>query len=355
MAARALTASLEITGTSLRRSEGCTLQIPLTVGQRPAQLAATQSLSFALGGNEDDAESIVQVMIKIRTSESVILDPRARVRHDALKGMATGYQTNLRNLEEPWRTLYAELLRAVLPRHVMIQEEGTLWTFHDTTQNQGVVSPPLDRTMPLARKTGYEHRTDFRAILFLSNGLIHFPILGENKAAISRQDTAISGWPDNIHGRAELVDALQRAVLQVELQAVVLFKTDSAASLPETRQSIVCLIVAVGPIYAVAFATRDEIEAGYSNVDVASAAEHLRKMRARERRDVLPLSNQPEQPPALPDAMTIELDSFEAIEFTRPSSKLPDGSWSRPVMLDTPESDTLLLGLQGWQYLVADV
>ncbi|KAJ7454943.1 hypothetical protein B0H11DRAFT_256239 [Mycena galericulata] len=263
--------------------------------------------------------------------------------------LATGYNTNVRNLEEPWRTLYAELLRALLPQHVMIQEEGTLWTFHDTTQNLGVVYPPFNRTIPLARNSGYEYRTDFRAITFLPNGLIRFPILGENKAAISRQDTAISGWPVNLRGRAELLDGLQRAVSQVELQAVVLFKTDSAAALPETRQRLVCLIAAVGPIYTTAFATREEIETGYAGLNVVSAADHIYNLRAQERR----MPPRPDQPrrPASPNAMEIELDSFEATEFTEPYSNLSFDAWSRPMMLDTPESDRFLVGLQAWPYL----
>ncbi|KAJ6611533.1 hypothetical protein B0H10DRAFT_1952954 [Mycena sp. CBHHK59/15] len=305
-----------------------------------------QSLSLDLSGR-DDAESLVNVVIQVRTS-------KAHTRHHALKEMASNFNTNLRNLEEPWRTLFAELFRAVLPRHVMIQEEGTLWTFHDTPRNPGVVSPPFNRTMPLARKTGYEHRTDFRAILFLIGGLIHFPILGENKAAISRQDAAVSGWPANFKGRVAFVQALRRAVSQVELQAVVLFKTDSDASLPATRQPSVFLIAAVGPIYAVSFAARDKIEEGYANVDVGRAARRLDALMAEEQRDAhrkQPDAAQP-QTPGAPDTMMVELDSFDPGEYTRTHSKLPDGSWSKPMMLDTPESDAFLLSLQHWPYLM---
>jgi hypothetical protein len=232
----------------------------------------------------------------------------------------------------------------------MVQEEGTLWTFHDTSRNLGVVFPPFDRTFPLSTDAGYEYRTDFRAILFLLGGLIHFPILGENKAAISREDTADSGWPANLRGRHQAVKMLQHAIVQVELQSVVLYKTDSATLDLTTRQSVVCLMAAVGLIYTVAFATRSQIEQGYADVDATSAAKRLHQLRVQETRMA---QNEPVRPPqpAAPDDMDIDYTSFDATKFAA-YSRLPQGAWSEPVLLDTPKSDDLLLGLQQWDYLM---
>ncbi|KAJ7503973.1 hypothetical protein B0H11DRAFT_1905859 [Mycena galericulata] len=139
---------------------------------------------------------------------------------------------------------------------VSIGEEATLWTYHDTTRNPGATEASLDRTLPLAKGCGYSVRADFRATV-LRNGRRHVPVLGENKRAISRRGMAPSGWPATSKGHQGFIIPLQRAVSQVELQAVVLFKLDRDASDKANRQSAVFMIAAVGPIYVWAFATSE--------------------------------------------------------------------------------------------------
>ncbi|KAF8146162.1 hypothetical protein K438DRAFT_1991116 [Mycena galopus ATCC 62051] len=319
-----------------------TFQVPLSEDAHQ-MTGIMQKLSI----NINDAQSLVHVEMHARVSEPLLFpDPKARVRYETLKTMASTYGSNLRSLEEHWRTLFTELLRVILPGHVIMQEEGTLWTYHDTTRNPAATTTPLDRTLALGRGSGYSMRPDFRAIVS-RNDRIYSPILGESKKAISRQHTAPSGWPATRHGHNSFTSSMQRAITQVELQAVVLFKLDRHAPDTETRQSKVCLIATVGPIYVMALATREQIEDAYPDANLDQVNDRINELEAQEER-----ARQIDPPaPASLDAMLAESDTFVQDEYAKHHSKLPTRSWSAPCMLDTPESDALLFTIRGWPYL----
>jgi hypothetical protein len=264
--------------------------------------------------------------------------------------IATTYDYNLRNLEENWRPVFTELLRVILPKHVVLQEEATLWTFHDTTRNPGAAETPFERTLPLASGSGYSVRPDFRAIV-LRNAQMYFPVLGENKRAISRQYIAESGWPATSRGHEGFILSLQRAVTQVELQAVVLFKLDRNSPDQANRQSKVCLIAAVGLIYVRAFATRDQIERAYPDANLTRVSEQIDMLADQEERAALQRDNFNAPAPTSADAMFAESDTFQQEEYTKAHSRLPSDSWSKPCMLDTPESNTILMMLRRWEDL----
>ncbi|KAJ7234890.1 hypothetical protein B0H12DRAFT_153072 [Mycena haematopus] len=280
-----------------------------------------------------------QVETRIHISEPLLIpDHNARLRYETLKTMASSYDFNLRSLEEHWRTVYAELFRAILPGHVIVQEEGTLWTYHDTTRNPAAAVRPFDHTQPLEDGSGYWKRPDFRAIVLLA-GRIYFPILGECKKAISRQHTSPSGWPATNYGRKALIASLRRAVKQAELQAVVLFKLDRDSQQPATRQSRVCLVAAVGPIYVTALVTREQIERAHPSLAYAPLRrvhhelELLEEEEVHDRaRNVVPIS---------PNDMRDEYSTFVQADYTDPGSLLRE-CWSPPQALDSLESNSIL-------------
>ncbi|KAJ7266021.1 hypothetical protein C8J57DRAFT_1329273 [Mycena rebaudengoi] len=344
-----LTVSVTVDGQPVPRPQEVTFRVALSDDVHQMK-PTVQTLSLDINPR-DETQSILNLKIEAHLSEtSIFPDPASQARYEASKMLAAGYDFNLRNLEESWRAVFAELLRIVLPKHVTLQEEATLWTYHDTTQNPGAAGAPLDRTLPLAKGSGYSVRPDFRAIV-LRNGRMHVPVLGENKRAISRREMAPSGWPATSKGHQEFIISLQRAVSQVELQAAVLFKLDRDASDKANRQSAVFMIAAVGPIYVWVYATREEIEAAYGNPNLADIAEEIDFLEDQEergaRRDI------PEPPaPTLPNAMFAESDTFQREEYTKGNSKLLRAdAWSKPCMLDTPESNTVLTVLRRWEYL----
>ncbi|KAJ6606702.1 hypothetical protein B0H10DRAFT_2074764 [Mycena sp. CBHHK59/15] len=261
-----LTVSVAVSGHSVRIPQEVTFLVPLTEGLH--QMKSTSHTLAIDVSAQDNAQSFVHVETRVHISKPLLFpDRNARQRYQTLKTMASAYDSNLRGLEEHWRTVFAELFRAILPGHVIVQEEGTLWTFHDTTRNPAAALLPLNRTMPLASGSGYSMRPDFRAIISRA-GRIHFPILGECKKAISRQHASPSGWQATDHGRETFISSLRRAVNQIELQAVILFKLDRDSQETTTRQSTVCLVAAVGPIYVMALVTREQIESAYPDANL---------------------------------------------------------------------------------------
>ncbi|KAJ7504203.1 hypothetical protein B0H11DRAFT_507475 [Mycena galericulata] len=343
-----LTVSVTVDGQPVPRPQEVTFRVALS--DDAYQMKPTvQTLSLDISPREE-TQSILNLKIQAHLSEaSIFPDATSQARYETSKMLAAEYDFNLRNMEESWRAVFAELLRIVLPNHVTLQEEATLWTYHDTTRNPGAAGAPLDRTLTLAKGSGYSVRPDFRAIV-LRNGRMHVPVLGENKRAISRREMAPSGWPATRKGHQEFIASLQRAVRQVELQAVVLFKLDREASDKANRQSVVFMIAAVGPIYVWAVATRVEIEAAYGNPDLADVAGEIEFLEDQEERVV---QRNPEPPAlALPNAMFAESDTFQREEYTKSHSKLLRAdAWSKPCMLDTPESNAVLTMLRRWEYL----
>ncbi|KAJ7125906.1 hypothetical protein C8R44DRAFT_780720 [Mycena epipterygia] len=336
-----LTVSVTVNGLSVQIPQEATFLVPLTEGLH--QMKPTfHTLAIDVSA-QDNAQSYVHVETRVHLSKPLLFpDRNARLRYETLKTMASAYDSNLRSLEEHWRTVFAELFRAILPGHVIMQEEGTLWTFHDTTRNPAAALLPLNRTMPLGSGSGYSMRPDFRAIVSRA-GRIHFPILGECKKAISRQHASPSGWPATGHGRATFISSLRHAVNQVELQAVVLFKLDRDSPEMATRQSTVCLVAAVGPIYVMTLVTREQIESAYPDANLDEVNDQIRILEQQEEleraRDVVSVS---------PDAMLAEFITFRQEEYTNYYSKLPSQYWSRPRVLDTPDSDMLLETIRGW-------
>ncbi|KAJ6528997.1 hypothetical protein B0H19DRAFT_1083335 [Mycena capillaripes] len=232
-----------------------------------------QTLSLDINPR-DETQSILNLKIEAHLSEM----------------LAAGYDFNLRNLEESWRAVFTELLRIVLPKHVTLPEEATLWTYHNTTRNPGAAEAPLDRTLLLAKGSGYSVRPDFHVIV-LRNGRMHVPVLGENKRAISRREMAPSGLDR---------DAFDKA----------------------NRQSAVFMIAAVGPIPG----------------------------RTRGPKGHPQTAN-----PTLPNAMFAESDTLQRDEYTKINSKLLRAdAWSKPCMLDTPESNAVSTMLRRWEYLQVD-
>ncbi|KAJ7626451.1 hypothetical protein B0H17DRAFT_1110902 [Mycena rosella] len=257
-----------------------TFLVPLTEGLHRMK-PTSQTLAIDISA-QDTAQSYVHVETRVHISKPLLFpDRNARLRYETLKTMASAYDSNLRSLEEHWRTVFAELFRAILPGHIIVQEEGTLWTFHDTTRNPAAALLPLNRTMPLGSGSGYSMRPDFRAIVSRA-GRIHFPILGECKKAISRQHASPSGWPATGHGRAAFISSLRHAVNQVELQAVVLFKLDRDSQEMATRQSTVCLVAAVGPIYVMTLVTREQIESAYPDANLEEVNDQIRILEQQE-------------------------------------------------------------------------
>ncbi|KAJ7882235.1 hypothetical protein B0H14DRAFT_2704032 [Mycena olivaceomarginata] len=332
-----LIVSVIASGPPLCDRQESTFVVPLTSAlHRLKPLSQTLRVDVSA---QDDSQSLINLEMCAHISEPPLFpDRNARLRYETLKMMASGYVSNLRRLEEHWRTVFTELFRAVLPGHVIMQEEGTLWTFHDTTQNPAATLTAFDRTIALSSGSGYSMRPDFRAIVS-RNGQIHFPILGETKKAVSRQHVAPSGWPATSHGRTTYISSLRRAINQVELQAVVLFKLDHDLQDKAARQSTVCLVATVGPIYVIAIVTRVLIEAAYPDADLEEVDEQIGRLEFEEELD------RARDVPAL-DPAQAESTEFREEEYTY-SSKLPSHIWSRPCMLDTTDSDTLLKTIRG--------
>lgn len=262
-----------------------------------------------------------------------------------MKHLAKSFHFNSRGLEEHWRTTFAELLRILLPPHLIVQEEGTQWSFNDTTKNP-TLTTFLDRTLPLGQKEGFGRRPDVRVLFFHDNKL-WFPLLVENKKAIPRFHSLDFGWPCTERGRSLLVASLGRAVTQAEWQAVMVFKFDDASP-SNNRQTEIALIAAVGPIYITALVHRHDIEAAYPESTFKEMEKHVAHVDSEERRERGSEDEEIPQPPH-PDAMPlIESDSFELYEYCRRRSRLPVGTWSKPFLLDTPPSDETLANILSW-------
>ncbi|KAJ7367115.1 hypothetical protein DFH08DRAFT_797953 [Mycena albidolilacea] len=306
-----------------------------------AYIAVIQTLKIDINA-DGDMQSCINVETRVQISEPPLFpDLRARRRYETVKDMATSYISNLRNLEEHWRTVFAELFRAILPGHVVIQEEGTLWTFHDTTKNPAVAQP-LDRTLPLASGSGYSVRPDVRGLV-KRGARLYFPLLGEIKKAISRQHISEYGWPATEYGCRVFISSLRRAIEQAELQAVALFKDDRDLEERGARQSSVWLFTAVGPIWIAVFVTRGQIETAYPDASLTYVNRRVQILEEEEEmdraQDILSVS---------PDAMLAEFRTFPEEKYTTGCSKLPTHSWCLLRMLDTPDSDMVLMAIRQW-------
>ncbi|KAJ6465040.1 hypothetical protein C8R47DRAFT_1224516 [Mycena vitilis] len=337
--------TLSFASDALLGSKDLTFEIPLNHVYKMSR--ANQIMSFILEA-ANGSEKVLQVSANIAISATVSLFPDVAGlrRYTAIKEMATSYIWNSRGLEEHWRTAFAELFRAILPQHLIVQEEGTLWTFTDTTKNPSP-AVALDKTMPLGSKAGSWKRPDVRVIHFL-DGRPLFPILVENKKAISRQhSTPESGWPCTLHGRTLLLSSLSRAIQQAEWQAALLFRFDSASGRTD-RQSEVFLIAAVGPLYVTALVSRSEIDLVYHHTPVDTIQEMIAQLDDMEHLE----RRKEDEAEALNldlAGMVPECDTFSRTEVTRKSG-LP-GSWSTIHLLDTPMSDRMLSSIATWQYL----
>ncbi|KAJ7621545.1 hypothetical protein DFH06DRAFT_1341170 [Mycena polygramma] len=336
----ALSVTLSVSGDLVVRSKDITVQIPLDA-------IYNYSPNTVINGFELISAEGVAKLLQISIESSItppeaVLPPLFRDllgfnKYSAVKKLAESYIWNARGLEEFWRTTFAELLRAILPSHLLVQEEGTFWSFSNAARNP-TPAVHLDRTMPLGTNAGSGKRPDVRVISFPPNAVRPLlPIIVENKKAISRKDSADGiGWPCTLRGRRTFIDSLQRAIQQVEGQAALLFKFDSADV--ETRQSDVLLIAAVGPLYVVARVYREELEAAYrfktpdaiqETIDILNQEE----LRARE-------DEAQEEIPGPVDEMVAESDSYQTSEYTTFSAV--KGSWSSPYLLDTLRSYRLL-------------
>ncbi|KAJ7252084.1 hypothetical protein B0H12DRAFT_1118359 [Mycena haematopus] len=131
--------------------------------------------------------------------------------------------------------------------------------------------------------------------------------------------------------------------MQAELQAIVLFKLDHDSQWPATRQSKVCLVAAVGPIYVTAVITREQIESAHpmATATLEQVNEELDQLEMQEAFD-----RGQNDVAVSPDDMRDDFNTFVREEYTALNSLLRE-CWSLPRLLDSIASDNFLGKFRG--------
>ncbi|THU90105.1 hypothetical protein K435DRAFT_968806 [Dendrothele bispora CBS 962.96] len=195
---------------------------------------------------------------------------------------ALGYETNPRNLEAPWDTVYKQDLEARfrLSEDIIIETQQTIWSDMDPKQNLNP-NVPLGTSITPSNRISKAVKPNVLATVLVSlNGSyvsLH-PVLYELKKAITRRLTTRRGYPISPEAKHKIIELLRLAAHQVTGQGGLYLKSLRRVSIDVGCAVQVALVAAAGPWFSMRLLESSGSEAEEVLYDVFQEYEILQNM-----------------------------------------------------------------------------